>query len=182
MPSQYLRPDIAELWRGTDPLAQAQTLTGEIYREVATRRTLRVILDDKPYFLKLHMGVGWAEIFKNLVTLRLPVVGARNEYQACRYLDEQGIAAPTVAAFAESGINPAARVSFVLCDALEDHESLEDLSLDWNANPPQPQDVRALTLAVADFARRLHGAGVIHRDFYSSSEPGCLREWPEGCC
>ncbi len=166
MPSEYLRDDIATLWRGQDPLQTAQGLQGEVYRQVATRRTLRVVLGGRPYFLKLHMGVGWGEIFKNLFTLRLPVIGARNEYRACRFLEAQGIRAPKVAAFVESGISPAARTSFVFCDSLEQHQSLEDLTLAWAQNAPAPKDVRALTLAVADFAKRLHGAGVVHRDFY----------------
>ncbi len=166
MTNLYLRSEIQTLWRDKDPFAEAQALQGEMYRQVATRRTLRVVLAGRPYFLKLHLGVGWGEIFKNLTTLRLPVIGARNEYEACEYLAEQGIAAPKVAAFAQRGWNPADQTSFVLCDSLEEHQSLEDLSLNWHEQPPDPLDLRSLTLAVADFAKALHGAGVIHRDFY----------------
>ena len=166
MTKLFQRADIAALWRGRDPFAEAQALQGEVYREVATRRTLRVVLNGQPYFLKLHLGVGWGEILKNLITLRLPVIGARNEFEACEYLAEQGIAAPKVAAFAQRGWSPADQTSFVLCDALEERQSLEDLSLNWHEQPPDPLDLRALTLAVADFAKALHGAGVIHRDFY----------------
>ncbi len=166
MPSEYLREEIATLWQGQDPLQVAQSLEGQIFRQVANRRTLRVLLAGRPYFLKLHMGVGWGEIFKNLVTLRWPVVGAHNEFRACQFLEAKGIRAPKVAAFKESGVNPAARTSFVLCDSLEEHQSLEDLSLGWSQQPPASQDVRLLTLAVADFAQRFHAAGMIHRDFY----------------
>ncbi len=79
MPNPFLRPDIARLWGSDLPLVRAKALQGEVYREVEQRRTLKVELDGRPYFLKLHLGVGWAEIFKNLVTLRIPVVGAKNE-------------------------------------------------------------------------------------------------------
>lgn len=166
MTNLFLRSEIRALWRGRDPFAEVQALEGEVYREVATRRTLRVVLDGEAYFLKLHLGVGWGEIFKNLATFKLPVIGARNEFVACEYLAEHGIPAPRVAAFAQRGWSPADQTSFVLCDALEQRQSLEDLSLQWHKQPPAPLDLRALTLAVADFAKAMHGAGVIHRDFY----------------
>jgi heptose I phosphotransferase len=43
--------------------------------------------------------------------------------------------------------------------------SLEDYSLDWASHPP-PSLKRALIARVAETARRMHAAGVNHRDFY----------------
>ena len=40
-------------------------LDGEVYREVASRRTFRFEHDGKAYFAKVHFGVGWKEIIKN---------------------------------------------------------------------------------------------------------------------
>src|SRR6185295_20373102 len=54
-------------------------LEGEVYRNVAGRKTLRFSRDGKSYFLKVHLGVGWKEIIKNLIRFRLPVVSAKTE-------------------------------------------------------------------------------------------------------
>ena len=175
MEPPYLREDIAEALELHGPSSHGATaalfdrvgtLEGEVYRAVASRRTLRFVADGRAYFLKRHGGVGWGEIFKNLLTLRLPVLGARNEYLTCRHLAQHGISAPQVAAFAERGHNPAARESFVICDALEGFESLEDLAERWESSPPDPLLKRRLVMAVARFARAMHEAGVVHRDFY----------------
>jgi heptose I phosphotransferase len=162
----YLRDDLAGLLGGGDPFATVAALNGEVYRAVANRRTLRFVHGRRAYFAKLHWGPGWGEIFKNLATLRLPVLGARNEFEACCHLAAAGVPAPTVAAFGERGMNPARRESFVICDALEGRESLEDLTNRWLEQPPRPAEKRRLIAAVAGFARDLHGAGVVHRDLY----------------
>lgn len=166
MSALYLRDDIARAWRGQDPFAAAAALEGEVFRAVADRRTLRFAVAGRRYFAKIHEGAGWREIVKNLVTLRLPVLGARNEFAACRHLAAHGVPAPTVAAFGERGWNPARRFSFVICDALEDRVSLEELTAAWLEAPPPPVAKRRLIDAVARFARAMHGAGVVHRDFY----------------
>jgi UDP-glucose:(heptosyl)LPS alpha-1,3-glucosyltransferase len=164
---QFLREDLAQTWASSeDVFERVQNLEGDIYRAVADRRTLRFEAGGRAYFAKIHQGAGWREILKNLISLRLPVVGARNEYEACLHLARAGVAAPTVAAFGERGRSPAARLSFVVCDALEGRESLEELTDRWDAEPPTPLQQRRLVMAVAAFARAMHAAGVIHRDFY----------------
>ena len=37
-------------------------------------------------FIKLHYGVGWREIFKNLLLGRWPVLGAKNEWRALAHI------------------------------------------------------------------------------------------------
>jgi heptose I phosphotransferase len=149
-----------------DLFAQMARLQGEVYRAVANRRTLRFEVGGRAYFAKIHQGAGWAEIFKNLLTLRRAVTGARNEFIACRRLEQCGVPAPTVAAFGERGRNPARRFSFIVCDALEGRESLEDLTHPWLETAPSLLEKRRMVLAVAATARAMHDAGVIHRDFY----------------
>jgi heptose I phosphotransferase len=162
----YLRDDLARAWSDGDLFERVASLDGEVYRAVADRRTLRIEVDGRGYFAKIHRGAGWSEIVKNLVTGRLPVIGAGNEYAACRHLERSGVAAPTVAAFGERGWNPARRFSFVVCDALEDRIDLETLSADWVRSPPDGLTRRRLVMAVATFVRALHAAGVVHRDLY----------------
>lgn len=70
------------LWSGNDPFVAVEALKGEVFRELEARRTLRTEVDGRGYFVKIHRGVGWAEILKNLISLRLPVLGAGNEWRA----------------------------------------------------------------------------------------------------
>lgn len=166
MEELYLRDDLARAWSGADPFERAAAVTGDVYRAVANRRTVRFETGGRAYFAKIHGGAGWGEILKNLLTLRLPVIGARNEFEACRHLAGAGVSAPAVAGFGERGSSPARRFSFVVCDALDGRDSLEDVLEGWRVRPPSPADKWALVRAVAAFAAELHAAGVIHRDFY----------------
>ena len=162
----YLRDDLARAWDGREPFALTAALEGDVHRAVANRRTLRIVIDGKPYFLKVHDGVGVLEILKNLVVGKRPIVDAANEFRACRHLAARSIAAPIVAGFGRRGANPAARESFLVTDALLDRESLEQIADRWIAEPPPPALKRRMIAAVGDLARRMHESGVNHRDFY----------------
>jgi heptose I phosphotransferase len=164
-PATWLRDDVTSLFEG-DPFVRAWSLEGEVVRSVARRETLRVEQNSSTFFLKRHRGVGWAEILKNWLVLKRPVTGARNEFEACRHLQRMGVKAPTVAAFGETGGSPAGRTSFVMCDALRGFEDLERLTDSWPGLPPPLKDKRRLIHLVATFVRRLHEAGVVHRDLY----------------
>ena len=165
MAETFIREDVAPYFQG-DPVGCAWAMEGAVVRAVAGRQTLRVELGGGTYYLKRHRGVGWAEILKNWLVGKQPILGAGNEYQACRHLERLGLAAPRVAAFAESGGFPGTRSSFVLCDALVDYDDLEMLTLRWLDQDVDPLEKRALVMRVADFARRFHQAGLVHRDFY----------------
>lgn len=161
-----LRNDIADAWGGQDAFDAACRQQGTIFRDKEGRRTLRFELDGRGYFLKLHQGVGWGEIFKNLLQLRLPVIGASNEYLAIRALEKIPIDTLSVAAYGRRGIDPATQLSFLVTDELTGVESLEDFCGRWPRQPPSFALKRALILRLADISRRLHGAGINHRDFY----------------
>lgn len=166
LPTVYLRDDIADLWGADNALREAFALRGEVFRDVPGRRTLKVQLGGRSYFVKLHYGIGWREVLKNWLQLKQPVIGAANEYEACRDLHRAGIPAPVPAAFAISSGSIASRQSFVLCDELAGYTSLEDLTDPWLSEPPDPKLKQRVLYAVADFARRFHEEGFIHRDFY----------------
>ncbi|MDR1661094.1 MAG: lipopolysaccharide core heptose(I) kinase RfaP, partial [Azoarcus sp.] len=85
-----LRPPFDRLWAGRDPFVAVESLQGQVFRELAGRRTLRTEVEGRAYFVKIHRGVGWGEIFKNLICLRAPVLGARNEWHAAGRLAELG--------------------------------------------------------------------------------------------
>ena len=147
-------------------LSIAARLDGEVFRAVARRRTVRMLLDGRAYFAKVHLGVGWKEILKNWLVLKPPVLGAENEYRACLHLANAGVRAPVVAGYGMSNGNPAERTSWIVTDELTGYLSLEDLVARWAQHPPKPRDVRKLVEHVARFVREFHGAGVIHRDLY----------------
>lgn len=149
-----------------DAFEQVMGLTGEIFRDVPGRRTIRVRLGDQSCFVKQHFGVGWGEILKNLLTGRMPVLGAGTEWRAIHRLGELGIPTTPAIAYASRGCNPAQRRSFVITRDLGDIVSLEDFCSDWATQPPPAALKHKLIAAVADIARRLHDNGLNHRDFY----------------
>ena len=162
----WLAAPFDRLWAGRDPFEAVEALRGEVFRELEARRTLRTEVDGRGYFVKIHRGVGWAEIVKNLVCLRAPVLGAGNEYRARRRVAELGVDSMTPVAFAERGANPAQQHSFIITEELVNTVSLEDYCRDWSVNPPAPNWKRALIGRVAEMAGKMHRGGVNHRDFY----------------
>ena len=163
-----LRPDLKKIFPGPDPevFDQIMHLQGEAYRDLAGRRTIRVVLDGHGYFAKLHYGVGWKEIIKNLMRLSLPVVGARTEWLAIQRFAEIGVATMSIAGFGERGLDPAGRQSFLITDELADTISLEDYCRFWRDTPPSPRLKRSIIEKVAGMTRQLHENGVNHRDLY----------------
>ena len=145
-------------------------LDGEVYRDVGNRRTLRFELGGKRYFLKAHYGVGWREIFKNLTQLKLPVTGARNEWLAIQRLQQLDVATMKLVARGERGRNPATRQSFVITEALEETQSLEDFCGPWEQQPPVSKAAirlkRELIRRIATVSRIMHSNGINHRDYY----------------
>ncbi|CAM5230522.1 Lipopolysaccharide core heptose(I) kinase OS=Stutzerimonas stutzeri OX=316 GN=CXK95_05885 PE=3 SV=1 [Stutzerimonas stutzeri] len=154
------------LWRGKDAFAEVERLEGQVYRELEGRRTLRTEVDGRGYFVKIHRGIGWGEIVKNLLTAKAPVLGAGQEWRAIQRLHEVGVPTMTAVAYGERGANPASQHSFIITEELAPTVSLEDFSVSWREQPPAPTLKRALIAEVANMAGTMHRAGVNHRDFY----------------
>lgn len=154
------------LWAGRDAFAAVEELKGQVYRELEARRTLRTEVEGRGYFVKIHRGIGWGEILKNLVTAKLPVLGAGQEWQALERLHQVGVPTMTAVAYGERGANPADQHSFIVTEELAPTVSLEDFSIDWIKQPPEPALKRALIAEVARMTGTMHRAGVNHRDCY----------------
>ncbi len=161
-----LREPLATLWQGEDVFARVGDLKGRVVREKEGRRTSRCAIGGRYYFLKHHTGVGWREILKNLLQLRLPVVDASNEWRAMNRLAELDIGTLEPVAWGRRGRDPARRESFLITRERREVETLEDLTRDWPVAPPPPAFRRAIIHRVAAISRRLHGAGINHRDLY----------------
>lgn len=162
----FLDEPFRTLWAGQDAFQAARALQGKVLRELEGRRTLRTEVGGRGYYAKLHRGVGWGEIFKNLVTARLPVLGAEHEWQAIRRLAELGVDTMKAVAFGRRGSNPAKLESFIVTEELAPTTSLEDYCRDWPARPPAPALKRAIIARVAEMAGKMHRGGVNHRDCY----------------
>lgn len=162
----YLEEPLRSLWTGQDPFAAAEALQGEVLRALEGRRTLRTEIAGRGYYVKIHRGIGWREIVKNLLSGRLPVLGAGNEWRALERLTALGVDTMHAVAFGERGSNPARRHSFIVTEELAPTVSLEDFCRDWPQQPPSPALKHALIRRVAEMTRRMHGGGVNHRDFY----------------
>ncbi|MGZ0781471.1 lipopolysaccharide core heptose(I) kinase RfaP [Pseudomonas saponiphila] len=154
------------LWAGRDAFDAVEGLEGQVYRELEARRTLRTEVAGRGYFVKIHRGIGWGEIVKNLVTAKLPVLGAGQEWRALERLHQVGVPTMTAVAYGERGSNPAEQHSFIVTEELAPTVSLEDFSIDWVKQPPAPALKRALIAEVARMTGMMHRAGVNHRDCY----------------
>ncbi|WP_296187652.1 lipopolysaccharide core heptose(I) kinase RfaP [Pseudomonas sp. UBA1879] len=154
------------LWAGRDAFEAVEELKGQVYRELENRRTLRTEVDGRGYFVKIHRGIGWGEVVKNLLTAKLPVLGAGKEFDAINRLTEVGVPTMTAVAYGERGSNPAAQHSFIVTEELAPTESMEDVSINWVKQPPEPRMKWAYIAEVARLVGMMHRAGVNHRDCY----------------
>ncbi len=164
----YLREDLrAALPTGRDSFAALMRSEGQLFRRAPGRRTMRLKLGARGYFIKLHEGVGWGEIVKNLCYLRLPVIGASNEWHAMHHLRRLGIETAGIAGFGQNGASPARRQSFIISDEVTNAVSLEDYCGSPGQLPPgKVRHKRELIGRVALIARTMHRNGINHRDLY----------------
>ena len=162
----FLDEVFREAWRGRDPFAEAFALSGESFRAVKSRRTLRFELGGRGYFVKLHRGIGWREFFKDLLQFKRPITDAGNEYRAILRLRELGIDTMTCAGCGVRGRNPAARQSFLITRELTDVVSLEDLAQLSGERALTYRQRCAVSRRLAATVGAMHRGGVNHRDCY----------------
>lgn len=141
-------------------------LEGYTVRAAANRKTMRVAMGGRSYFIKQHGKTGWAEILKNWLSAKRPVIGAMTEVRAIQQLERIGIATTPIAAYGLQGKCAASQRSFLLTEDLGDIHSLEDICKTWAAHPASAATRQAMLIAVAKLANRFHAAGLCHRDFY----------------
>jgi heptose I phosphotransferase len=149
-----------------DAFEAMMSLQGKAFRDVPGRKTMQISIGDQSYFIKQHFGVGWGEIVKNLLSFKVPIIGAMTEVQAIQKMDAIGIPTTPLVAYGQQGWNPAGTRSFVLTEDLGEIVSLEEFCADWSSNPPTPELKAAIIKAMAQLASKFHGAGLCHRDFY----------------
>ena len=170
---------LRDRFSGPDPFAGVLALEGDVYRAKEGRRTLRFDHGGREYFAKIHLGIGWREIWKNLASFRLPVVDASNEWNAVDLLERSGVETVRIVGKGARGWNPATRQSFVIMEALEERVEVEDFLKELGGLTGRARQAlkRAIVRTVAEAARRMHGAGLNHRDFYLCHFHIMERDW-----
>jgi heptose I phosphotransferase len=147
-----------------DPFAWLSALPGTTFREKNGRRTFRFEQGGQGYFAKVSRGPGARETLKELLSLRTPPLDARREVLALERLHAAGIPAPQVAGSGVSGGRPLARRSFVITADVGTQRTLgEEAS---QLDPADHAGRRQLIQETAALVRRMHAAGVNHRDLY----------------
>lgn len=144
-----------------------QNISGEVFREVERRKTLKFVEHNVAYFVKIHQGVGWRAIIKDWLRLRQPVLGAQTEFYALQRLATENINSLQVVAAGWQGKNIAKQRSFLVTRALEGTENLETILASWEHERPTMQQQYRLIRAVARLTRDMHQAGINHRDYYT---------------
>lgn len=161
-------PELSDRFSGAGAFDDVLALEGKVYRAKEGRRTLLFEHDGSEYFAKIHMGIGWGEIWKNLSSFRWPVIDASNEWRAVDLFERVGVETVQVVGRGARGLNPAKRQSFVIMRALEERVEVEDFLKTMAGLEGRKRLLlkRAIVRKVADAAGKMHGAGVNHRDFY----------------
>lgn len=162
-PVVILRDELVEAWKGQDVFSLMENMQGKIAREMKDRQTLRFEMNSNGYYRKWHRGVGWKEIIKNYLQLRLPVLGASNEWKALNKLRALNIPSLIPLAYGARGKNPARQQSFIVTRELTDVIQLDHFFEQYSVSLKAKHRILA---GVARIACELHSAGINHRDFY----------------
>ena len=154
---------------------------GEVYRNHKNRRTIRIEVEGKRYFIKIHGHSGWKEVLKNTLRLRLPVLTAAPEWLGIQRLNELGVPTMRCAGYACRGRIPSRMESFIITESLEDYLTLEELIPAWAELEDRQRKclTRRAISEIAILARKLHTNGLNHRDFYLCHFMTRARDWNE---
>jgi len=148
------------------------SIDGETVKHVVESRRIFIFeRGGRQFYMKAHYGVGWAEIVKNWLQFKKPILGAENEWRAIQTFSRPdiNIATTPLVAWGKEGCNPATQRSFIITDALQSTVDLEHWLPELEQWPHKAQRLRlkrAIIHRLGDIARRLHGNGMTHRDFY----------------
>ncbi len=132
------------------------------------RSVFRLEIAGRAFYLKrnrLHR----VELCKSLCRGRWPRLGARREWENLLAMEQIGIPTVTPVAMGERSYLGLETSSFTLTEELYGAEPLDVLLKRDYAQPRtkcRTRELRRLIAKMARLARRLHGAGMNHQDFY----------------
>ncbi len=161
---------------------------GRVLKRLPSRTITRVELANgsgtATFFLKRHMGaVRPAEMLRTFLS-GFSVSWGRKEWEVIEAFRKCGIPTLTPVAAGEK-VSLLQQESFLMTEELTGYQSLERFLNEYFSTPLPVEKIiekRALIKELAGIAKRMHGAGLNHRDFYCchifirQSEDG-VREW-----
>ena len=162
----FLSNELKDLFSAGDFFSIAENIEGKVFRKTANRITKEFTFEGNRYFIKLHYGVGWKEIFKNIFKFTAPTTGASPEWRALKKLRSLGIECPEPVGFYSTGINPANLKSFLITKALINTISLEEALKEGKFQKLSVSKKREFIEKIALISRNLHNSGINHRDYY----------------
>ena len=162
----FLTEEVKGLFSSGDPFSIAENIEGEVFRKTANRITKEFVFEDNRYFIKLHYGVGWKEVLKNILKLRAPTISASPEWKALKKLRLLGIDCPEPVGIYSTGINPANVKSFIITKSLINTISLEEALQKDKFQKLNFSEKKEFIEKIATISRNLHSNGINHRDYY----------------
>lgn len=162
----YISPSHSQILSGHKSFNSFMELNGVTYRKVHGRETLQVKINGSYFFIKKHYGINFNELIKNILSFKLPIWGARREWDAIKKLYEIGVPTTPFVAFGEKGCVFYKNQSFILTQDLGNITSLEDLCKNWTITPPKQGFKHKIIEEVANISGLIHSSGLNHRDFY----------------
>ncbi len=139
----------------------------QIVRVRGERRTARLMLDGRSFFIRLYGRAPRREYWKSWLSLRAPVTDAGPESRALLRLASAGVPAPRLVAYQQgSELQGKGVRSMLLMTDIGEHMDLAALASRWLHGAPPPTARRSLIRAVGELVGRMHKAGVNHRDLY----------------
>lgn len=142
------------------------TVAKNVLRERTTTRFVLPARDgsSQAFYIKRHGKPPWKEYIKPFFRLTLPILGARNEWNAILHFHELGIPTMIPVCLGDDG-----RTSFLVTHSLEGFQKLSEWMAAQVAAPDidgNADKVRQVVTRVAEIARTMHAAGLHHQDFY----------------
>lgn len=145
---------------------KVRSLQGTVARSLETRKTLRFEMEGCAYYAKYHKGGSVGELMKNLLCLRMPVFSAKNEWEAIEHLHCHGVDTMMAVAYGYRGLAPLWTESFLITEELKNCISLEEVFLKGVWKTLTVAERRDLVRLLAETVKKMHEAGVNHRDCY----------------
>lgn len=151
---------------GERAFEEVRSLQGTVARSLERRKTLRFEWEGGAYYAKYHKGGSVGELVKNLLSLRMPVFSAKNEWDAIEHLHRHGVDTMTAVAYGYRGVAPLWTESFLITKELKNCISLEEVFLKGVWETLTVAERRDLVRLLAETVKKMHEAGVNHRDCY----------------
>lgn len=149
-----------QIWQFTAQAAVAKNVRSD---RVTLRFTLNESGRDRVFYIKRHGRSSLKEYLKPLFSLRWPILGARNEWEALIAFHRAQIPTMVPVALGQRGSQ-----SFLVTEGLERCTKLSALDQS-ERDAPAPVaglDRQRLIRTLARLTRQMHAAGLHHQDYY----------------